>query len=225
MQTSFPPEKSGIRPYATDIEYLMAEVEWIRIRSERIEAFRLLHTPDDAPLKLGSRRNRDLCMVASADRVTRLEVQESALRQEIDARVALNRNEGPGLGLDRLCLDFGLNDVERTTLLLGFVPSLGTAEFINSVSRVDAITTSSFLSYELVSAFLELDPDWHLQGLLSLLPDAALRAKWLVRMTYDPSTPSDAVGVGIELTGQAVAAMTGIAAFRGFAAPVEKGDA
>ncbi len=216
MQTHVPPEKSGLRPYSTDIEYLMAETEWIRVRSERIEAFRLLHTPDDAPLKLGSRRNRDLCLIASADRVTRLEEQESALRQEIDARRALNRTDGPGLGLDRLCLEFGLNDVERHLLLLGFVPVMGSAEFVTSVSKVDAITTSSFLSFELVSQFLELDPDSHIHGLLSLLPDAVLRAKGLIRLTYDPSTPADAVGVGVELTGQAVAAMTGIPAFRGF---------
>jgi len=216
MQTKSPTENSGVRPYATDVEYLMAEVEWIRVRAERIEAFRLLHTENEGQLRMGNRRNRDLCVIASADRVTRLEEQESALRQEIDARRALNRADGPALGLDRLCLEYNLNDVERTTLLLGFVPVMGSSEFVTSVARVDAITTSSFLSYELVSAFLELDPDSHVQGLLSLLPDGALRAKGLIRLTYDPSSPSDAVGVGIELAGQAVAAVTGIPAFRMF---------
>lgn len=216
MPEQLPAEKSALRPYSTDIEYLMAETEWIRVRAERIEAFRLLHTEDEGQLRMGSRRRRDLCVIASADRVTRLEEQESALRQEIDARRALNRAAGPALGLDRLCLEYNLNDVERTTLLLGFVPVMGSSEFVTSVSRVDAITTSSFLSYELVSAFLELDPDSHIQGLLSLLPDGALRAKGLIRLTYDPSSPSDAVGVGIELAGQAVAAVTGIPAFRMF---------
>jgi len=216
MQTSLPAEKSGVRPYATDIEYLMAEVDWIRIRSERIEAFRLLHGQDEGQLRMGSRRHRDLCLIASTDRVARLQEEESALRQEIDARMALNRKEGPGLGLDRLCLEHALNDVERAVLLLGFVPILGSAEFVNSVSRVDAITTSSFLSFEMVSQFLELDPGSHTHGLLSLLPDAVLRAKGLIRLTYDPSSPTDAVGVGVELTGQAVAAITGIPAFRAF---------
>jgi len=210
------PEKSGLRPYSTDIEYLMAEVDWIRIRSERIEAFRQFHNQGEVSWKMGNRRNRNLCVVASADRVSHLEKEESALRQEIDARRALNRADGPTLGLDRLCLEHVLNDVERHLLLLGFVPVMGSSEFVTSVSRVDAITTSSFLSYELVSAFLELDPEEHLKGQLSLLPDGVLRAKEMIRLTYDPSTPADAVGVGIEVTGQAVAAMTGIPGFRGF---------
>jgi len=216
MHEQLPPENSGVRPYETDVEYLMAEVDWIHVRAERIEAFRLLHRQDEGQLRMGSRRNRDLCLIATADRVSSLEAEESGLRQEIDARRALNRADGPALGLDRLCLEHVLNDVERHLLLLGFVPTLGSAEFIDSVSRVDAVTTSSFLTYELVSGFMEMDPDSHIQGLLSLLPDGALRAKGLIRLTYDPSSPTDAVGVGVELTGQAVAAITGIAGFRGF---------
>lgn len=96
MQTPLPLEKSGVCPYLTDVWHLMAEVAWIRVRAERIEAFRLLHTQDDGSVNLGSRRHRDLCMVANVDRVCRLEAEESALRLEIDARVVLNRTDGPG---------------------------------------------------------------------------------------------------------------------------------
>lgn len=218
MNTPLSPEKSGVRPFDSDVEYLMAEVDWICKRAERIEAFRLLHAQEDVLPRLVNWRSRSVNVVVNVDRVTRLEAEESALRQEIDARVGVNRTDGPDLGLDRICLKFGLGDVERATLLLGFVSILGSSEFANSVSRIDSVTTCGFLSYELVSEFLELGPEDHLKGLLALLPDATLIVNDLVRLTYSLSTPSDAVSVGIEVTGKALTAITGVPGFEGFTA-------
>lgn len=219
MNSSSSPENSGICPYQTDIEYLLAEVEWIRIRSRRIEAQRCLE-PDEGT---SSRINRR-CGTANADTVARLLKEELELRQEIDNRLVINRTVGPILGLDKLCQDHCLGDVERTLLLLGFVPCLGYNAFLGSVSRVDNVTTSGTLSLELVSLFLEMQPEAHLKGLLCLLPDAPLCQGNLVRLTYIPTSPSDILGVGIELSGKALAEITGIQAFHQVPAELDFGD-
>jgi len=44
-------------------------------------------------------------------------------------------------------------------------------------------------------------------------------------MMYNPFTPGDSLSVSIDLTGEALAAITNIPAFRGFCDPNEKGDA
>ena len=216
MQIPNSPEKSRLRPYETDVEYLMAEVDWIRVRAERIEATRLLEAQNRVTPRPGFWRNRVAVVQVSSDTVASLTAEEASARQEIDARVAVNRTEGPGLGLDRLCVEFGLNEVERHIVLLGFVPILGGDQFADSVCRVDAVTTSSYLSFGLVSSFMELDPESHLKGLRSLLPDAPLVAKEMIRLTYLPATPSDAVEVGLELSAKALAMMTAIPQLSGY---------
>ena len=58
----------------------------------------------------------------------------------------------------------------------------------------------------------------------SILSTAPLRSNGLIHLMYDPFTPGDSLSVSIDLTGNALAGITGIAAFRGFAAPAEKGE-
>ncbi len=162
---------------------------------------------------------------ALPDSVEGLLERENRLLAEIDGRVALNRAAGPELGLERLCRQHGLNDVERMVLLLGFVPCLGSDFCATGLSKVDSLVTSAMIHIEMVNLFMELDLHQGLKSLLCVAPGASLRENDLVRLSYEPRSPADACSIGIELSPVAVAVMTGIPEFSGFKAPmVQDGD-
>jgi len=219
------PGEPGVRPYATDIEYLMDLVGWIQVRANRIVRQRELNERDAANPLLASRRGRNVYRDALPGSVEELLERETSLLVEIDGRAALNRATGPALGLDRLCRQHGLNDVERMVLLLGFVPCLGSDFCATGLSKVDSIVTSALIHIEMVNLFMELDLSQGLKSLLCIAPGAPLRENNLIRLSYEPQSPSDACGVGIELSPAAVAVMTGIPEFVAFAAPqVQDGE-
>jgi hypothetical protein len=213
------PENSGNRPFQGDLEYLAAELDWIRIRSRRIELQRTLGEIDEGTPRQGHFRSHAVSLANSADRVRRYLDEENAIRLEIDTRLALNRADGPAIGLDRMCEEYGLNAFERHVLLLAFVPTLGSNASMNSISRVDAVMTMGPPYIESVSLFMELGLEEHFMSLLCLLPERPLRSQSLIRLTYEPASPADAVTTGIELTGKALAAISGIPGFEGFTGP------
>jgi len=213
------PEKPGNQSFPNDLEYLAAELEWIRARARRIELQRALGDIDEGTPRQGHFRSHAVSLVNSADRVRRYLEEEDTLRLDIDTRLAVNRAAGPVLGLDRLCEEHGLNAFERHVLLLAFVPTLGANASMNSISRVDAVMTTGPTYVEAVSLFMELGLEEHLRSLLCLLPDRPLRSQSLIRLTYEPASPADAVTTGIELSGTALAAMTGFMGFEGFRGP------
>lgn len=216
IQTS--PEKSG-NQFPNDLEYLAAELDWIRARARRIELQRALGDIDEGTPRLGHFRSHAVSLANSADRVRRFLEEEDTLRLDIDTRLAVNRAAGPVLNLDRLCEEYGLNAFERHVLLLAFVPTLGANASMNSISRVDAVMTMGPPYVEGVSLFMELGLEEHFRSLLCLLPERPLRMQDLIRLTYEPASPADAVTTGIELTGKALATMTCIPGFEGFTGP------
>jgi len=219
MTTPASPEKSGNQPFQSDLEYLATELDWIRVRSRRIELQRTLGEIDEGTPRQGHFRSHAVSLANSAERVRRCLDEENAIRLDIDTRLADNRSGGPALGLDRLCEEHGLNTFERHVLLLAFVPTLGANASMNSISRVDAVITMGPTYVEGVSLFMELDLEEHFTSLLCMLPERPLRGQNLIRLTYEPASPADAVTTGIELTGKALAAMTGIPGFEGFIGP------
>ena len=216
MNGSSSPEKSGINPFLNDIDYLTQELRWVELRSRRIELQRRLLEWDGVAEKGRLQRRQALSLLGSAGQVERALDEEVAVRKEIDARVQVNRTEGPSLGLDRVCTECALNDFDRHLILLGVVPCLGVNAAMESISRVDGIMTSGAIYVELVSLFMELPPQEHFKSLLRLLPGSPLRKHELIRLSYEPSTPSDAVGAGIELSGRVMAAITAMPAFNNF---------
>ncbi|HPB50104.1 MAG TPA: hypothetical protein PLZ31_02580 [Myxococcota bacterium] len=224
MTSPLSPEKSGIQSFQNDIEYLTAEFEWMRVRARRIEFQRELEEQSGAASKRYNWRGRSIQPPITADMVACLQEQESVLRRGIDARLEMNRGAGPALGLDKACVEFHLNSFERHILLLATLPCFGSNASLQTISRVDPTQSAGSIYLEIVSLFLELPPAEHLQMMQSILPTAPLRTNRLIHLMYDPFTPGDSLGVSIDLTGAALAGITSIAAFRGFAAPAEKGE-
>ncbi len=204
-------------PFTTDLEYLQAELAWVRTRTRRIEATTLAVDQDPAVARMPSVRVRAVYNDATANMAGQLAVEEQAVRQEIDERLALNRAGGPGLGLDRLCLDHHLGQFERTVLLLTTIPCLGYSMMETHVAPLRPRYNSTLIEAGVVSLFLELDTKAGLEALLCLLPDAPLRKARLISLAYDVVTPAAALDVGFELTGKALAAITGIQDFAKFA--------
>ncbi|HOA12878.1 MAG TPA: hypothetical protein PLB35_04945 [Myxococcota bacterium] len=209
----------NVKPFATDLEYLTAELAWVHARTRRIEASQLTLEQDPVLARVQSGRIRAVYTDATASMAGQLAREEETIRQEIDARLALNRADGPGLGLDRLCLEHGLGQFERAALLLATIPCLGYPMMESHVMPLRPRYSSTTIDAGIVSLFLELDMKGGLEGLLSLLPDAPLRKAGLVALTYEPRTPASVLDAGFELTGKTLAAITGIPGFAGFADP------
>jgi hypothetical protein len=212
------------QPFANDLDYLAAELDWIRIRAQRINTRRQLEDQNDPTVKPGYRRSQTSPYPRCPDSVDCLQEQEDARRLEIDSRLKLNRSTGPGLGLDRLCQEHALGLFERHLLLLAFLPCLGTRYTESHIWLVDTVVTSTEIYCETVSLFLELQPEDHLKSLLCMLPGAPLCRQGLVKLCYGPRIPADALTVGIGLTGKGLAAITGIPGFVGFVEPPLPGD-
>ncbi len=206
----------NVKAFATDLEYLTAEFAWIQARTRRIEASQLAMNQAPALEKMQSGRMRAVYADATAGMAGQLALEEQAIRQEIDARMAVNRAVGPKLGLDRLCREHWLGQFERAALLLATIPCIGYSMMETHVTPLRPRYRSTTIDVGIVSLFLELDMKGCLDGLLCLLPDAPLRLDGLVALTYEPSTPASALDAGFELTGKTLADITGISAFEWF---------
>ncbi len=222
MNTPLSPEKSGTVPFENDLDYLIAEIDWIGARVRRIVAQRQLDEQEDRLVARGPRRNI-VAGTVSLDLVKCLLVEENALRQAIDSRLSLNRTVGPVIGLDRLCDQHGLGEFERTLILLAFVPCLGNRYCEEILWRLNTIFRSSEVTVEAVAVFLELTASETAKALLHILRGAPLCKQGLVQLPYDPGYPADGLSIGISLSGTCVAEITGIPGFKGFCAPADEG--
>lgn len=142
--------------------------------------------------------------------------EEHDFRNLIDSRLKVGLDEAKVPSLIRLCRDHGLGDFEKHILLLGMVACLGTTAAEKHLFGLESVYASSQLYPEIVFEFLELSYEERIHALPKLLAEGVLRREGMIQMCYDPATPAAVVGAGIELTGKAVALMTGIPSFEGF---------
>ncbi len=203
------------QPFAGDLDYLSAELEWVEARARRIAAERhaagpiLEHDEDDDEVlfnddDLDSWRRR-----AHLFRQT-----EQGLRTRLDARLALNRQShrdgrGPELALDRLCRLHGLDAFERNVLILGAAPG-----FSRRFSKAFDLLTGDrmgTLTVETAFAFAELDFAERIARGRCLVPSAPLAAADLVELSYHGRLPSPEqfLQMDLALTHWCFAALTG----------------
>lgn len=110
-------------PYTTDLEYLEDELEWIELRCKRIVTKNLIEdmsADDEAGVyyNQGYYGHVDQPVEALIAKRDRLEKQERKLRMRIDSRLGVTRQTGDLVAVDRLVEMYGLNEFERTILLL-----------------------------------------------------------------------------------------------------------
>ncbi len=110
------------QPFASDLDYLQTELEWMEVRAWRIQADHLLRRhanedPDRAKQPRGWREEEpDLKELTK--RTKRLTKREKKLRTAIDKRLKVHHKTVGPTALDTLCKTFHLNDFERLVLLM-----------------------------------------------------------------------------------------------------------
>ena len=182
-------------PYATDLAYLSHELEWIRRRAQRIEADRMASELYSGEPEGGyARVRRERVDAETAERLARHAREvEVELRQTIDGRLTQTRQrflqgEGPQLALDKLCALHGLDDFERTVLLLAAAPG-----FSSSFDRVWAQVGGDnlrSLCVEVVLAFTETGFAERIERRRTFVSQAPLVAGDLVEIGYHGRLPS-----------------------------------
>lgn len=109
--------------YDSDLSYLQDEVEWVEVRCRRIaNDLKIARGKDEFARNPRWSFEDDESPTTLATRGRKLLRREQALRRQIDARRALHTRAGEPLALDRLCAMYGLDDFERSVLLLASAP-------------------------------------------------------------------------------------------------------
>lgn len=146
-------------PYADDLEYVEHELRWVEGRliglsaKARVEGGGTSRQTSgwgasdvDEQLSIRQRRARAKAALESA----------AHLRVEIDARLAATREAGMTLGLDLLCTTHGLDDFERTILILASAPVFS-RRFDQLYDDMVEDTRTCGLAVESIFNFCELD--------------------------------------------------------------------
>lgn len=109
--------------YASQLDYLQHEIEWVEVRCRRIATQLKLARGKD---EFSRRSHWDLDQEESASvleaRRDRLLGHEQQLRDHIDACRALHRDAGDTLAFDHICDLYELEEFERNVLLLASAP-------------------------------------------------------------------------------------------------------
>jgi len=197
--------------FLNDIEYLESEVSWVRARCKRIEAERRLgeaEADQEARGVIGSSTKTSGKELRR--RLPTLRQAENELRNQIDARLAANRDRGPELGIEHLRLCHGLSEFERLLLLLAGVVALGTSDDV-----LEGVNLRGFYGGSLSPAtlwqFAELPLAGCIKSRLAFLPTAPLLACGLITLDIGVvSTPANLPTAHVEITASAFAAVLGI---------------
>ena len=129
------------------------------------------------------------------------QAKERRLRKKIDRRLAAHRKAGPELAIDRLCESCGLDDFERTVLLLATAPCISRKyESIFEVLDKDGMQSS--LNVEVAFTFLETPMAERVERRRTFSPRGALMRRDLVTVDIFNryNNPKDLLAADIDLT-------------------------
>ena len=195
--------------FADDLEYLEANLEFIRARCDRLRAARE-HTENHA------RRSPSLVLVGDAGvsdcpvfrrAVGPLQAREDQFRERLDARLEANRANGPALSLDETVARHGLDDLERTVLLLAMLPVLGQdyAEILDPL-----VGWGHGLTVDAVARFNELDLAERVELATRFQAGSKLVEASLITVDLRADhRPADVPSSSVSLTPAGVAAVVG----------------
>ena len=203
-------------PFPTDLDYVLAEVAWVQSRCKRIDVEgRLREVEEDAkphPRTVGTREPP--LAKEYRRRLPALREAEDTLRTTIDARVALNRMDGPLLAIDEMGDEHALTDLERTILLLACLPTLG-RDFSDSLNHVSSLGfAGGSLCVEAVWGFMQMTGTERIKSRAVFMPTAPLLFNGLITMTIygygNNAFPSSLPGATVDITSKAFAQLLGL---------------
>lgn len=179
---------ASAEPFASDIAFIEAEGAFVLARSARLEAERSLK--DELSDRLGRGNTIGSKPSTAAKELERkalnLREAEDKLRQNISRRVEASIATDFVAGLDALCGEFNLNQVERTTLLLATLAA--TDERYEDAIRSIATGCGGQTTPELVSAYLELGFAERIAARAAFQPSSPLLRNGLISLTVGRSS-------------------------------------
>lgn len=192
-------------PYLTDLAYLADELTWVGCRANRLAADRALGS-DGVDVEPWDRGQREPLALASLKRRARnIARLEAAVRSEIDARLALNRElcatgGGPELALDRLCRLHRLDGFERIVLILAAAPGFST-RFEQMWEQI-AGERHCGLNIEVLLTFADIGFVERIDRRRSFVPQAPLLAGDLIQVGQHSRLPGpqEFLQMSVELT-------------------------
>ena len=116
--------EASLAPYDSNLSYLEDELEWIERRLRRLIAEKRRDQPNAGHhhTQAWNRQGEELTPGSLDAQIEEHGEAEAELRGEIDRRLERTREAGTTLAVDELCRLYGLDDFERTVLLLAAAP-------------------------------------------------------------------------------------------------------
>jgi SpoVK/Ycf46/Vps4 family AAA+-type ATPase len=172
-------------PYANDLEYLQDELEWVEERTRRIQneiSLRRVEAGEDVEDFVGvGRQGEQPSPRVLRSRVDRHRRWEDAMRANVNRRLDLTRKAGVVLALDRLCASHGLDQFDRTILLLAAAPNFS-RRFDDLLGSLDTERTSSGSTVEVIFTFCQKSMEERIRLRRRFSPKATLFARDLARL-------------------------------------------
>ena len=199
---------SATRPYTNDAEYLEHLALGVKARAYHLGAvIKARRDAEDDPdvglTVVGTNK-------ANGGRLARLAAIDERVWAEIDARRKATREAGVILGLDALCNEHDLDEVERGTLILAIIPCLG----LDLFDMLGEVASFSFalmsITPEMVAQFAGLDLAARVELIDRLGPTGRLVQAGLVEVDHrDGERLQEFWSSGIFLTESAFGRITG----------------
>lgn len=201
------PSKTRPQPFADDLEYLQTELDWVGARIRRLVTEQALARwkGDSAPTAWSVDDFDDLDDVEdSAILQRRLRLQhkkERTLRRAIDRRVDASEAAGQPVALRVIGDKHGLDDLERTVLLLAAAPCVS-RHFERLFGQLEGTSHGSVLTVELIFIFAELALAERVRRRRSFGPTSPLVSSDLVTLGlgHRCSCPQDLLEAHVSLT-------------------------
>ena len=192
-------DRTAAKPYSSDIEYVTDLGAAVKARAyhlgARIEAQRDAEDEGE-PLSVVE--------VGDNPKVARLASIEQRLWAEIDARRQATRDAGRALGLDALCDEFDLDEVERQILILTTVPCCG-LDLYETLGKIGQFSFAIMsVTPEMISIFADLDLAGRLRLRDQLSPGGKVIGTGLIEFEgYGAERVQDFWSSGLSLTEKA----------------------
>ena len=189
-------DRTAAKPYSSDIEYVTDLGAAVKARAyhlgARIEAHRDAEDEGE-PLSVVE--------VGDNPKVARLASIEHRLWAEIEARRKATRDAGRTLGLDTLCDEHDLDEVERQILILTAVPCCG-LDLYETLGKIGQFSFAIMsVTPEMISIFADLDLAGRLRLRDQLCPGGKLVSTGLIEFeAYGAERVQDFWSGGVSLT-------------------------
>ena len=200
------------QPYATDLDYIQDEMAWVEARCLRLGTQYKLERmagEEAEEARCDSHQSHPSPFALQA-RLRRLKTKEARLRSGIDGRLKATRASGNDIALDRLQHLYGLDDFERTLVLLTVAPT-HTRKASDWMEGLDSSRFGGDLTVETAFAFMQIPFKERIERRKIFAASAPLFANDVLELDSVArfAKPDDLLSSGIAITSRTFAFVLG----------------